>query len=49
MPLANDPDTVVDTTSSALLLNLAPGSYSVVASGTANSSGIVLVEVYDAD
>jgi outer membrane protein assembly factor BamB len=38
-----------DTTSSALLLNLQPGVYSFIASGKSGSSGIVLVEVYDAD
>lgn len=38
-----------DSKSSALLLTLQPGVYSFVASGKANASGIVLVEVYDAD
>lgn len=39
-----------DATSSALLLNLPPGVYSFIARGkTAAPSGIVLVEVYDAD
>ncbi|MEO6001667.1 MAG: matrixin family metalloprotease [Opitutus sp.] len=38
-----------DTKSAALLMTLQPGAYSFVASGLANSSGIVLVEVYDAD
>ncbi len=38
-----------DTKSSAILLTLQPGVYSFVARGTNNSSGIVLVEVYDAD
>jgi alpha-N-arabinofuranosidase len=38
-----------DTTSSALLLALPAGVYSFVARGQANASGIVLVEVYDAD
>jgi hypothetical protein len=38
-----------DTASSALLLNLQPGVYSFVASGKGSSSGIVLVEIYDAD
>jgi len=38
-----------DTTSSALLLNLQPGVYSFIASGKSGSSGIVLVEIYDAD
>jgi outer membrane protein assembly factor BamB/subtilisin family serine protease len=38
-----------DTKSSALLLTLNPGVYTFIASGKANTSGIVLVEVYDAD
>jgi hypothetical protein len=38
-----------DTRSSALLMTLQPGVYSFVASGKSASSGIVLVEVYDAD
>jgi hypothetical protein len=38
-----------DSKSSALLLTLQPGVYSFIASGKANASGIVLVEVYDAD
>lgn len=38
-----------DTKSSALLLSLAPGVYSFVANGHAGTSGIVLLEVYDAD
>lgn len=38
-----------DTTSSALLLTLPPGVYSFVASGRNGNSGVVLVEVYDAD
>lgn len=38
-----------DTTSSALLLTLSPGVYSFIANGKANASGIVLIEVYDAD
>lgn len=38
-----------DTTSSALLLSLQPGVYSFIASGKSSSSGIVLVEIYDAD
>jgi len=38
-----------DTNSAALLLSLAPGVYSFIASGKANTTGIVLVEVYDAD
>jgi rhamnogalacturonan endolyase len=33
---------------SALLLNLAPGAYTVHATGSGNTGGIVLVEVYDA-
>ncbi len=38
-----------DSKSSALLLTLTPGVYSFVASGKNSTSGIVLVEVYDAD
>lgn len=38
-----------DTRSSALLLNLQPGVYSFIARGKSDSSGIVLVEIYDAD
>ncbi len=38
-----------DAKSSALLLTLQPGVYSFIASGKASTSGIVLVEVYDAD
>jgi hypothetical protein len=38
-----------DKKSSALLLKLNPGVYTFIASGTPNTSGIVLVEVYDAD
>ncbi len=38
-----------DTTSSALLVTLPPGVYSFVAQGRNGTSGIVLVEVYDAD
>jgi hypothetical protein len=38
-----------DTKSAALLLTLQPGVYSFVASGKSAASGIVLVEVYDAD
>ncbi len=38
-----------DTKSSALLLTLQPGVYSFIASGKSGTSGIVLVEVYDAD
>jgi hypothetical protein len=39
-----------DTASSAMLLTLAPGVYSFIAQGQGGaSSGIVLVEVYDAD
>lgn len=40
---------ISDTKSSAALLMLQPGVYSFVASGKAGSSGIVLLEVYDAD
>lgn len=38
-----------DTKSSALLLSLQPGVYSFIAQGKGGTSGIVLVEVYDAD
>jgi hypothetical protein len=38
-----------DTKSSALLVTLQPGVYSFIASGKSATSGIVLVEVYDAD
>lgn len=38
-----------DSTSSELLLTLPPGIYSFIASGKNNTSGIVLIEVYDAD
>ena len=38
-----------DTNSAALLLTLAPGAYTFVAAGKNSTSGIVLVEVYDAD
>ncbi|HTO02463.1 MAG TPA: PQQ-binding-like beta-propeller repeat protein, partial [Opitutus sp.] len=43
------PFALTDTRSSALLLNLQPGVYSFIARGKAESSGIVLVEIYDAD
>ncbi len=43
-PLSQD-----DSRSAALLLTLQPGVYSFIASGKAGASGIVLVEVYDAD
>mgnify|MGYP001549484152 FL=1 len=48
-PLANDPEKVVDTTSAALLLTMPPGIYTFVVTGKAASSGIVLLEVYDAE
>jgi len=38
-----------DAKSSALLLTLHPGVYSFIASGKSSTSGIVLVEIYDAD
>lgn len=38
-----------DTKSSALLLTLDPGAYTFIAGGKSNTSGIVLVEIYDAD
>jgi sugar lactone lactonase YvrE len=43
------PIAATDTTSSALLLTLNPGVYSFIAKGRNDTSGIVLVEVYDAD
>jgi arabinan endo-1,5-alpha-L-arabinosidase len=48
-PFANDPKKVVDHQSAALLLTMLPGIYSFVASGRGGASGIVLIEVYDAD
>ncbi len=38
-----------DTKSSALLMTLAPGAYSFVVRGKGETSGVVLLEVYDAD
>jgi hypothetical protein len=38
-----------DSKSSAVLLSLNPGVYSFVASGKGGTSGVVLLEVYDAD
>ena len=38
-----------DTTSSALLPTLAPGVYSFIAQGKSGATGVVLLEVYDAD
>jgi hypothetical protein len=43
------PFAAADTRSSALLITLQPGAYTFIASGKSASSGIVLVEVYDAD
>jgi hypothetical protein len=43
-PFATD-----DTTSSALLVTLQPGVYSFLAGGKSGTSGIVLIEVYDAE
>ncbi len=43
------PLAATDTTSSAALLTLQPGVYTFTAAGKGSSSGIVLVEVYDAD
>jgi hypothetical protein len=40
---------VADTKSAAMLLTLQPGAYTFVASGKNSASGIVLVEVYDAN
>jgi hypothetical protein len=38
-----------DTKSAVLLVKLRPGVYSFIARGKSDASGIVLVEVYDAD
>ncbi len=38
-----------DTGSAAMLIRLEPGVYSFIASGKGNTTGVVLVEVYDAD
>jgi len=38
-----------DTKSAAMVITLQPGVYSFIASGKGGTSGIVLVEVYDAD
>lgn len=38
-----------DTKSSVLLVKAQPGAYTFIAAGKANTSGIVVVEVYDAD
>ncbi len=38
-----------DTQSAAMLMTLDPGVYTFIAKGKNNSSGIVLIEVYDAD
>jgi hypothetical protein len=43
------PLAVSDTTSAALLTTLQPGVYSFIARGADQTSGVVLVEVYDAD
>lgn len=43
------PLAATDTRSSALLLTLEPGVYSFVVSGKSGTSGVVLVEAYDAD
>jgi hypothetical protein len=48
-PFADSADTVVDHTSSALLLTMPPGVYSFVVTGRGATQGIVLLEVYDAD
>jgi GH35 family endo-1,4-beta-xylanase len=49
MRIGATPFGTTDTTSSALLVTLNPGVYSFIASGKGGASGIVLVEVYDAD
>ena len=38
-----------DVQSSALLLTLPPGAYTLIARGKVDPSGIVLIEIYDAD
>ncbi len=38
-----------DTQSAVLLMTLQPGVYSFIVKGANNSTGLVLVEVYDAD
>jgi len=38
-----------DSKSAVLLVNAQPGAYTFIAGGKSNTSGIVLVEVYDAD
>lgn len=38
-----------DSGSSALLVSLDPGAYTFIAAGKANTAGIILVEIYDAD
>ena len=43
------PLATMDTKSSALLMTLAPGPYSFVVRGKGEASGVVLLEVYDAD
>ena len=43
------PIAVIDSKSAAQVVTLAPGAYTTVVSGVGNTSGIVLVEVYDAD
>lgn len=47
--LGATPLALTDTTSSSLLITLQPGVYSFVAKGKNGGTGIVLVEVYDAD
>jgi hypothetical protein len=38
-----------DSKSAVLLINAQPGAYTFIVPGKSNTSGIVLVEVYDAD
>lgn len=38
-----------DTLEAALLLDVAPGEYTVIAGGVNNSTGLAIVELYDAD
>jgi beta-glucanase (GH16 family) len=48
-PFADDPTTLVDHRSAALLLTMLPGLYTFVVRGKSSTTGIVLLEIYDAD
>jgi beta-glucanase (GH16 family) len=48
-PFANNPAKLVDHRSAALLLTMLPGIYTFVVRGKNSSTGIVLLEIYDAD